>query len=278
MAVQNLYITLADFLSWQRSTSTDTADDAVILAMIEQASRQIDQLTGRRFYPTTETHVFDIPMVDYTDRDTIYLDDDLLALTTFTNGDASVIASSDYILRSPNVTPYWAIKLRDTATVGWEQNTAGSSEQVLSVLGIWGWHDRYAYAWKQVGTLGAAITDTTTKTVTLTAGHTTATGQIWKVDNEVFQGSVSTNTLTLNFRGDNGTTAATHSNGAAIYMWQVAAPIFAACQIVVNDYYDRRFGSGQGGVATITAAGVVITPNDFPASAYKALRPLMRQS
>lgn len=275
----NQYITVNDFKSFQRVTSVDTADDAVIATIIENVSRFIDQYTGRRFFASVETHLFDIPTVEYAERDTIYLDDDLLTLTTFTNGDSTTISSNDYLLKSVNHPPYYAVKLRNSSNVAWQPNAAGSGEQVLSILGVWGWHDRYSKAWLQVGTLGAAISSTTTLTFTMTAGHAVTAGQILMIDAEYMNaGGVSTNTITAVTRSDNGSTAATHLNGAPVYAWQAPTTITQVCQIITNSLYKKRFGENTSSAATITAAGVVITPTDIPTSALTLLRSLMRQS
>ena len=278
MTLSNLYITTASFLNWQRSTSVDTSDDGVIGQIIEQTSRMVDNATGRQFYPSVETRLYDIPKVDFTDRDTIQLDADLLSMTTLTNGDGSVIASTDYILRSINNPPYWSVKLRDVSTVNWEQSTLGSNEQVIGVTGVWGWHGNYSRAWVQTGTLSAAITSTSTLSASMTAGHALASQQIWKIDSEILQGTVSANALTFNARGDNGSAAATHLINAPVYVWQVPPPVYGACQLIVDGFYKKRFGETASSVATITAAGVVLTPSDIPASAWRLLAPLMRQA
>lgn len=276
--VSNVYITTTNFLNWQRSTSTDTVDDSVIDQIIEQTSRYVDSATGRRFYPSVETHLFDIPEVDFTDRDTLYLNDDLLAIVALNNGDGTVISGTDYILKSPGLTPYWAVKIRDTANVSWEQSSAGSSEQVIGVSGTWGYHNDYNRAWVQAGTLAAAITSTTAITATMTAGHGLASQQIWRIDSEIVQGTVSGNNLTFNSRGDNGSTATTHLISSVVYVWQVVPSVAGAMQMIVDSLYKKRFGENSSSVATITAAGVVLTPADIPAAAWKMLAPLMRQS
>jgi hypothetical protein len=276
MTTSNLYITVQDFKNFQRTGSVDYVDDAIIELIIEQVSRFIDGYCGRRFYASAETHLFDIPRVDYTDRDTVFLDDDLLSVTTFLNGDLTTI--TQYILKPANSTPYYAIKLRDTSTVGYEPSSAGSYERVLSIEGVWGYHTRYAGAWVQAGTLAAAITTTSATTATMTAGHTLAAGQIWKIDNEYLQGIVLGNALTFNRRGDNGSTAATHLISAPVYVWNPEISVTSACQQITNSFYKKRFGENVSGVATITASGVVLTPADVPTSALKMLGPLMRQA
>lgn len=271
----NLYITTADFLKWQRSTSSDANDDAVIQQIIEQTSRFIDQITGRRFYPSIEEHKFDLPGASYSDRDTVYLDDDLLAVITFKNGDGTTISASDYILKSVSNPPYYLLKLRDSSSVTWATDTNGSSEQVLALNGIWGWHNNYKGAWVQVGTLKAAINSSTTS-IELNTGQTAASEQIWKIDSEIIQGTVATNILTVNVRGDNGSTAASHLISAPVYRWDVASPVAQACQLMTDHVYKKRFGDSASSVATVTAAGVVLTPSDIPATAKGLLQNLSR--
>jgi hypothetical protein len=276
--IKNPYITTSDFKAFQRVTSTDAADDLVIDAIVENTSRFIDDYTGRHFYPTIETRLYDIPNSNFPDRDTIFLDEDLLSLTTLTNGDLSVITNTDYIVNPVNSTPYYSVKLRNTSNISWQSNAAGSSEQCISVNGVWGFHNKYAYAWTLGGTLGAAISTTSTLSATMTAGHTLANQQIWKIDNEILQGTVLTNALTFNVRGDNGSMAATHLNGASVYIWSPISQITLAAQQIVNSFYKKRFGENVSTAATITAAGVVLAPRDIPDSAIRILMPFVRQS
>ena len=279
MAFDNLYITAQDFKNFQRTDSIDLTDDEVITAIIAQASRQIDDVTGRHFYPLVQTRLYDIPGVDFTDRDEISLDDDLLELITLTNGDLTVITNAQYILRSVNSPPYWAVKLRDSANITWEQNSANSSQQVLSVAGVWGWHNAYARAWLLIGTLSAAVTTTTSLSLSLPVGHGVVVGNLIKIDNEYFNvATVGATSATVIRRGDNGTTAATHLISAPIYQWQTVNSVQAACQLITDDYYKRRFGNSDNAAATITAMGVVLTPKDIPAAAWRLLQPLMRQA
>src|SRR3990167_8242353 len=105
MANLNLYATLTDYKVFVtargQTASTDAADDGVIVDLLEAASRYLDNQTRRQFYPTIETRLYDVPA----DRE-LWLDADLLSLTTLTNGDASVI-TSNYSLLSNNNPPYF---------------------------------------------------------------------------------------------------------------------------------------------------------------------------
>lgn len=129
------YASTGDFKSYARITSTDTTDDGVIADILSAAGKLIDSETRRTFYPRTETHLYDVP-----DDSTLYIeDDDLLAVTTLTNGDATVLTTADYILLPANSSPKYAIKLKGSSNNSWESDSNGNSEQAISVLGSWGY-------------------------------------------------------------------------------------------------------------------------------------------
>jgi len=260
MTVTNGFCTLAEYKNWPAITSTDATDDTVLEKLIQAASRYIDNKSLRTFHPRIETRNYDIP-----DSEELRLDDDLLEVTQFLNGDDTTISSSDYILLPANHYPKYAIKLRPATTVYWELDTTYGNEQVLALSAVWGYHNRYSQrAWTNAGTLGAAISSTTTLTATLTAGHACVTGQIWRIDNELLNGSIASNTATFIVRGDNGSTAATHTNGATVYYWNPQDDVKEAAIMLVSSLEKRRAGESISSDTIATAAGVLITPRDVP--------------
>ena len=273
----NKYATLTDYKAYTTSrgqtASTDTTDDGVISNLLTQASRYLDRETKRQYYPSIETRLYDIP----NDRD-LLLDGDLLEVTTLTNGDLLEITNSNYLLKG-NRPPYWCVSLRDTSTVSWTTSAAGSAEQVISLAGVWGYHDLYSQrGWLAVGTLGAAITDTSTLAFTMSAGHSVVVGNILKIDTELYNiSTVATNTITPVKRGDNGSTAATHLNGATVYAWQPIDEVKQNVLEIANSTYLRRFGKNTGESATVTAAGVVLSPRDIPAMAQSFISDMRRR-
>jgi hypothetical protein len=78
--------------------------------------------------------------------------------------------------------------------------------------------------------------------------------------------------VTVAVRGDNGSTASAHVITTPVYIWQPEPDIVLACQMIVKNLYHNRFGQNTTGVATITGAGVVISPEDIPASALAILK------
>lgn len=263
----NAYATLAEYKKFVTSRgqtpTTDTNDDAVISILLDSASRFIDVETRRKFYPTIEAHLFDIP----SDRH-VYLDADLLEVIEFLNGDATAINATNYTLRSSRP-PHWCISLKDVSTVAWNFPASGSSEQVLSLNGVWGYHEQYTQrGWAQVGTLSAAITDTTTLAFSATTGHSITAEMIVKIGDEIYNVvTAATNTITPVKRGDNGSTAATHLISAPIYAWQPMEGAKQSCLEIAHSSYERRFGKNTSNTATITAMGVVLSPQDIPATA-----------
>lgn len=86
MTITNGYTTLVAYkLRFMDGDTTDHEDDPVLEKVIEAASRAIDNICSRRFYPTTETRYFTA------EEDTlIKLHTDLISVTTLktdTDGD-----------------------------------------------------------------------------------------------------------------------------------------------------------------------------------------------
>lgn len=198
--VSNSYCSLAQIKNRLNSLGlrADVVDDAVILEMIEQASRAIDLFCDKTFYArTSETRYFNVPEDGQLD-----FDDNLLTLTTLTNGDGTVISSTDYILMDVNRKPYYAVGLYPASGIIWLPGNGVSPYNAISVLGTWGYVDR-------------AATDFLSQRVIQNTQH--------------------------------------------------------ACIETVLAMYKSRFGENTTGVATVTAAGVVITPRDIPDFAMKYL-------
>ena len=258
--IQNGYCSLDEYKYFNKpeTWTANTIDDAVIERMIESASRYIDKKTRRFFYPLYGTRNFDIPL-----ERRLYLDTDLLELITLTNGDNQTIAATDYILESKNIYPKWAIKLLDSTDTTWETDSNNSAEGVIDALAWWGFHNDYDRAWLADTTTNEVLTDSDL-TITMTAATNLQVGQIIKIESEVMViRSISSLNVTVIKRGDNGTTAAAHGTGKTVYIWQPVADVKNACIDIVNGLFHRRSGQNISGIAEVTAAGIVITPQDI---------------
>ena len=115
---------------------TQTTDDALIQELLTRASKKIDTYTGRVFQASTETRYFDSDAYDK-DSGLLWMDKDLLTITTLTNGDSdgTSISSTDYWLWPRNETPYYAIKLKSDVTTVWEWDI----DYWVTVAGTWGY-------------------------------------------------------------------------------------------------------------------------------------------
>jgi len=186
MTITNGYATLAEFKSWARITSTSSDDDSVAETILEAASRYIDAEAQRRFYQSSsDTHYFDTPA-----GNTLYFDDDFSSVTSVTNGDGAIIASTAYVLLPANSVPKYGLQLIPTVGVTWKTDN-GNPLQCIEVTG--------------------------------------ATGISCPLD------------------------------------------IKEACLMIAKASYNRRFGENMSGITTITAGGLLVTPEDVPAKALQAI-------
>jgi len=115
--------------------ATTTDDDTLLQDLLDRATKAIENHCGRRFSANTETRYYEYDAVDgcY-----LYLDEDLISVTTLTNGDSSstTIASTEYWLWPRNSgPPYYAIRLKTDSDYSWEVDT----DYMISVAGSWGW-------------------------------------------------------------------------------------------------------------------------------------------
>lgn len=269
MTTLNAYATLAEYKAWISARGlaggpgTDTSDDMVIETILRAASRWIDAHTARRFYPSIETRYYDVPAGDELDPRKLMLDADLLEVISVTNGDGTVIASTEYTLVPRNYFPYYGIRLKDNSTAVWASNGAGDTHGVIGIAGVWGYHNRYARAWV-TGSTAAEALDATETGYDVTAGGAFQVGQIIRFDNELgYVSAVDTNTLTLT-RGENSSTAAAHDTGIAVKIWQIMDEIRDGCLMLAQSMYGSRTGQTSAGKVTVTAAGVVIRPEEVP--------------
>ena len=276
----NSYATTQEFKNFktqraQSTINTDAADDLVIGSLLESASRYIDDQCRRKFYPSIETRYFNVPEDQNNDL-LLFVDADLLEITTLTNGDTTTITSTSYNLLPRNVSPKYGIKLIPTSNIYWMNDSTGNGEFVIPVYGVWGFHNNYSQrAWQNVGTLGSDL-NISSLSATLTAGHAVLTDMLVKIDSELMLVSVSTNTMTILNRGENGSTAATHSSGAVVYAWIPQPEIKNAVLLIASNMYSARAGQVANGKVTVTNAGVVIKPEDVPTIAQQTIQAFTR--
>lgn len=276
--MKNSYATVQEYKDYVsprgQAAASDVADDGVIESLLESSSRYIDSKTFRHFYPRVETRLYSTPSTR-----NLELHADLLEVLSFLNGDTSSITAGNYHLLPENEYPKLALELKFSSLIYWLPTSSGDYAYSLSVNGYFGYHNYYLDAWEQVGTLGAAMSDTTTLAFTMTAGHSISAGQIVKIGSELLNVHTSVeNTITPIKRGDNGSTAAAHINGSAVYAWRPIRDVVNATLELTRSAYQRRFGRSTSNNETITAAGVVISPRDVPAMTSDFIKQYLKKA
>lgn len=261
--MKNAYATLAEYKAFVTSrgqvASNSGVDDDVIEDLLVSASRHYDRQTGRKFYPSVYTRSYDTP-----EGRTLELDFDLLEAISVTNGAGASITEADYIYEPKNIYPKRAIKLKETSSAIWDYDETDGVENAISVVAVGGYHPDYGEAWEAVTTLGASLSNSAL-TPTVASSASLQAGNLVMIDYEIMAvDSVATGTFTTTKRGDNGSAAASHSNGAIVYVWRPMDELKQAVLEHAHRSYKRRFGQSVNDAQTVTAAGVVLMPQDEP--------------
>jgi len=243
----NCYGTLTELAT--RLGVSGTTHDALLLDLIEAASRWIDQQCGRHFYVVSAARALDVddalvlfppPHPDLLTASAVGVDND---------GDGEfddeAWTASDYLLYSgERATDGYPKRWLRAAPNG--NYTLPRGRQVMQITGAWGYGDgRRADPTDSVGTLAAAVADGETTTATMAVGHGVAAGMTLRVDSEqMFVSAVSTNTLTVE-RGVNGTTAAAHESGASVVAYAYPAGIVNYTYCLAGSWYREIGSNGQ---------------------------------
>lgn len=269
----NLYATVTEAKVFFGIPSTDTTEDEYIGSVLEQASRSLDDLTGRFFYPNVDTLYFDTPVGD--SLNLWY--DDLLEPITITNGSYGALSSSDYTGVPYNHTPYIDVKLKPNTGVFWESDTDNITTRAVSILGFWGYRSRYARDGWHTKTTLSADEDSDTLALSVTDDTGFVAGDIIRIDNEIMLVASASGAGVLNIteRGWNGSTAAAHSSGAAVKRWYTEPAIVRATLIQAQRLY-RRKDSPFGVVGSPNAGGELRLLQRMDADVEALIRPFVR--
>lgn len=178
----------------------------------------------------------------------------------------------------PNTTnpPFREIQLGDCDVSGigswyWTGCEGCRNTPYVEIGGIWGAHPNYAQAWYAADALAANL-DIDDLTFTVADADGTgklgikprfSPGAIVKIDSEIMNVigvDNSTNTITVAQRGDNGTTAATHTSTTAVSVWQIPRDLQTAISRQVGLRLSRL---GSYNTSEITGAGEIRYPADW---------------
>ena len=267
MTSLNCYATLAEYKTFVTSrgqtATTDDTDDAVIEQILKSVSRYVDAQTGRWFFPRVETRYYSVPDSDSLDPRALPLDGDLLEVITVVNGDGVTIPSTEYTLRPRNTSPYLYIRLKATSTYYWATDSAGDYHDVIAISGIWGYHSRYSEAWRHDSALNEDL-DSSETAIDMVDGTDYVVGDLIRFGNELSYVSAKNSHTVTGTRGENGSTATTHTTGTGVTIWRFMDDLKIATLETALQAYKRRYGTSGTNTATVTAAGVVLSPKDIP--------------
>lgn len=211
-----------------------TSDDTRLLAILNAASRHIDNFCNRHFYIKNEARYFD-------GRKSPLLVDDLLAIVTLKlDNDQDLtyedtMAATDYELYPLNSFPKGIIRISADSDFA---DFATGVVKGVEIDGSWGFGNGIsATPYKSSGTT-VTVANATSTTVTAGSGPALAVGQtILAGDEQMFIEAISGNDLTVQ-RAVNGTTGAAHA-GATAYIYEYPDGIVHTCIMVAA----RLFGS-----------------------------------
>lgn len=250
--------------------------DAVYVRQVEEASREIDRLTGRHFYTRTATRYY-----DGDGRSLLLTGDDLIGVTSLkvaasqAAADAGTFATTltygtDWQFWPRNAAdmdqPYRGIQLTDSG----QQSAFEVGTGNIQIVGKFG----YSEEWVNTGLTGTlASSSTTALTTTTSATGEVEQGDMLKLEDEQVEvESVNGTAVTLAARGRNGTTAASHS-GVTVYLRRYPRPIEEATKLQVVRLRWSSQGGHQGAVLYGDEQDV---NNRFQTALYPRIRDLVR--
>lgn len=232
--MSNCYASIADVKL--NLGETGTSHDALILRILEGASRWIDRYCDRHFYVKTDTRYFDACYGE------TLLIDDLLSVTTFkldteqdgNFDDETWTDGTDFNLQPYNTFPKTRVEITTFGSYSFPE-----LRKSVQIVGSWGYGDGLsATPYDDSGATVASITSGATS-MTVSSGTPFSAGHTLLVESEqMFVSSVSGNVLTVT-RGVNGTTAASHtSKSVNIYKYPEDLARFAI-YMAAQDFKQR---------------------------------------
>lgn len=226
-------------------TALEAGQLILLKQLIFDASDEIIQDWARMFIPFQATYTvrpsmqawsnwrYEHGILRYYLQDLPYAD--VLALSSVEIDD-TVLSSSYYRIESMEAITFD----RDNTTLP----SASTFSSKVELIGTWGYHENYAVAWSQIGTLQSSLSSSATSFVA-TAG-TVASFEVYqylKIDDEfLFVTNVNPDTpytITVE-RGVRGSTAAAHDSADIIYAYQQMPDVIMATRRRVINLIQKR--------------------------------------
>lgn len=115
-------------------SSGTTTDDSLLTTLIARAQAMIDSHCRQTFEASADTTRYFDAKRDVFER-SLFLDAPLCAVTSVTNGDGNVVTSDKYTTEPRNSTPWYTLRLKENAGVGWSYTT--TPEDAIVIVGRW---------------------------------------------------------------------------------------------------------------------------------------------
>lgn len=116
---------------------TGSGDDTLFGELLDRATAEIEQFTGRQFAVASDTTRYFDAIGSHIGGGVLYLPGDLCSITTVTNGDDTEVNSDEYTTLPRNATPYYAIRLLSQSGVTWTYSSEWMD--AISITGRWGY-------------------------------------------------------------------------------------------------------------------------------------------
>ena len=239
------YVSLDTLKSSGALNITGTGDDSRLLALIESMSRLIDRYCNRQFYVLSATRTFDgegtsnllVPDLISVDASGLKSDEDkdrTFELTWATTDYLLLPSNADPTTSSnPQSRPYTRIEVDVDAGT---RSVFPLGQRTVQIAGKWGWWQHL----KRATETANAVADATTTSVAVSSRADVEAGHTLLIDSEqLYVSSYTGNTLTV-VRGVNGTTAASHSGGAAIDIYEYPQPVAEATILQTSRLWRRK--------------------------------------
>jgi len=133
------YLSVSDYRTYMAAltsgspTYSDPGDTTFHQQLLDSATAFIERETQRKFAAVTATRKFGPECVLFTNPQLLMVDEDLLTVTTLTNGDGTVVASNTYELWPRNRAPYFGIRIKSSSAWAFSDD-----DSTVSVAGTWG--------------------------------------------------------------------------------------------------------------------------------------------
>lgn len=119
------------------------ADDGLLTLLLARAQAAIDARVGFAFEASNDTtRYFDASSTQlggHVYGRLLLFDTWCASITSVTNGDGTVIASTYYVTEPRNGSRYYGIKLLESSGYSWEAQSDDDTEKAITIVGKWAW-------------------------------------------------------------------------------------------------------------------------------------------